>query len=156
MTGPYREAVEPGGPPDLRAAVQVAADAAAIVAELRQAFLASDEVASLRQAYHAEVGVRLTISSSRKYTRFEFPNCPRLHFKFEKVLERHRCVLHRGTPYDTTFVLTIPRLGCPDETIDWIRCAPASSGEAACTCPSGDGSLRWPCPTHPTGGKFNG
>lgn len=23
----------------------------------------------------------------------------------------------------------------------------------SCTCPSGDGSLRWPCPVHPPGGK---
>lgn len=23
--------------------------------------------------------------------------------------------------------------------------------ERACTCPSGDGSLRWPCPAHPPG-----
>lgn len=25
----------------------------------------------------------------------------------------------------------------------------SSSGVLSCTCPSGDGSLRWPCPTHP-------
>lgn len=24
-------------------------------------------------------------------------------------------------------------------------------GAPACTCPSGDGSLRWPCPAHPPG-----
>ena len=25
-----------------------------------------------------------------------------------------------------------------------------------CTCPSGDGSLRWPCPVHPPSGKLIG
>lgn len=28
-------------------------------------------------------------------------------------------------------------------------CADHKPTEQACTCPSGDGSLRWPCPVHP-------
>lgn len=33
----------------------------------------------------------------------------------------------------------------------WIACRRAAMLQAApvCTCPSGDGSLRWPCPVHP-------
>ena len=27
--------------------------------------------------------------------------------------------------------------------------APLGATQQQCTCPSGDGSLRWPCPTHP-------
>lgn len=34
-----------------------------------------------------------------------------------------------------------------DEAIE--RAATESGGSTACTCPSGDGSLRWPCPQHP-------
>lgn len=30
-----------------------------------------------------------------------------------------------------------------------MRLATPTPQAAACTCPSGDGSLRWPCPTHP-------
>ncbi|KFC61924.1 hypothetical protein [Massilia sp. LC238] len=29
-----------------------------------------------------------------------------------------------------------------------VRTAPRAVQQAACTCPSGDGSLRWPCPAH--------
>ncbi|MFD2298367.1 hypothetical protein QRO11_12200 [Paracidovorax citrulli] len=31
--------------------------------------------------------------------------------------------------------------------------AAAGRAMAACTCPTGDGSLRWPCPVHPPGRK---
>lgn len=32
-----------------------------------------------------------------------------------------------------------------------IAAAPEPPKPAQCTCPSGDGSLRWPCPVHPPG-----
>jgi hypothetical protein len=35
------------------------------------------------------------------------------------------------------------------EYYDAPQPAEQSSGVAQCTCPSGDGSLRWPCPKHP-------
>ena len=47
---------------------------------------------------------------------------------------------------------------CADDVLDAVPVylatpAPASAGQAGrvatCTCPSGDGSLRWPCPQHP-------
>jgi Lar family restriction alleviation protein len=31
----------------------------------------------------------------------------------------------------------------------WNTRATRDGGEVVCTCPSGDGSLRWPCPAHP-------
>lgn len=31
----------------------------------------------------------------------------------------------------------------------WPLTAPAPSAEPQCSCPSGDGSLRWPCAAHP-------
>jgi hypothetical protein len=33
--------------------------------------------------------------------------------------------------------------------MDGRRMSAPISGELRCTCPTGDGSLRWPCPTHP-------
>jgi len=30
-----------------------------------------------------------------------------------------------------------------------LAAAPKPEAQAVCTCPSGDGSLRWPCPSHP-------
>lgn len=36
------------------------------------------------------------------------------------------------------------------EVKDWNACRAAMlQAEPVCTCPSGDGSLRWPCPVHP-------
>lgn len=53
------------------------------------------------------------------------------------------------------FVANLVRAGGHDE-IDAIalraiaRALEQPEGrEAVCTCPSGDGSLRWPCPKHP-------
>lgn len=34
-------------------------------------------------------------------------------------------------------------------TLDAYRRAATGQAMAGCTCPSGDGSLRWPCPVHP-------
>lgn len=33
--------------------------------------------------------------------------------------------------------------------IQQALCDERQTREAKCTCPSGDGSLRWPCPAHP-------
>ena len=33
-----------------------------------------------------------------------------------------------------------------------VGCVPGEQGP--CTCPSGDGSLRWPCPVHSIGAEF--
>ncbi|MEX5744695.1 hypothetical protein [Massilia sp. X63] len=46
---------------------------------------------------------------------------------------------------------------CDDIDAEWARmlaAAPSYPSEAqTCTCPSGDGSLRWPCPAHPLEAK---
>lgn len=48
--------------------------------------------------------------------------------------------------------------GCPDcmdllrytdAVIDALAERSITEGSGACSCPSGDGSLRWPCPMHP-------
>ena len=38
----------------------------------------------------------------------------------------------------------------------WYNTLAQERAKAACTCPSGDGSLRWPCPAHPKAEKAGG
>ncbi|MDA8522017.1 hypothetical protein [Acidovorax sp. NCPPB 4044] len=61
----------------------------------------------------------------------------------------------KGTPYD----LMRLRRGLVYRTAEdaeararHMAAAHAGSAAIGCTCPSGDGSLRWPCPTHPPAG----
>jgi hypothetical protein len=39
-------------------------------------------------------------------------------------------------------------------TFEFGRAITEPHDSASCTCPSGDGSLRWPCPTHPPTGPI--
>lgn len=44
----------------------------------------------------------------------------------------------------------LPLVRVTEEVVDvgdWADLEPG--GSTTCTCPSGDGSLRWPCPQHP-------
>lgn len=48
-------------------------------------------------------------------------------------------VLHRASGLD----------GLPQRMMDAMLAAAPTQPSQQCTCPSGDGSLRWPCPSHP-------
>lgn len=57
---------------------------------------------------------------------------------------------HAGLPADDWFQLTAGEQIAFDAAAKLIPAQAAPTApQAVCTCPSGDGSLRWPCPAHP-------
>lgn len=78
-------------PEDIRDSVALSARISKIVEELRDAFYASTEMRVLRDIMHDTMRVSMVISSSRKYTRIEFPNAIRLRNTIEAILKNAGC-----------------------------------------------------------------
>lgn len=108
----YRKAVPWEHPEDFREAVQLTADMVRIRDAVEKLFLDSEEIAMLRQCYDTQTPIDLVISSSRKYTRFKFPNCTKLKTAVYDLLRDEHCDI-TGQPFtcDGCIELTVPRLG---------------------------------------------
>lgn len=117
-----RQAASPSVPEDFRQAVAEAAAAEEVMKEVRALVQNSHELKTLRRTYDKSVRVDMDVTSSRKYTRFEMPNCPALVNDMLLTLERLRCEVV-GSPLRTFshLILTIPRLGPINERIEVER-----------------------------------
>lgn len=107
-------------PDDIRVTTAYAARTGALVDEIEALFQSSPEIATLRATYSDEVEVAMRMSSSRKYTTFEFPNCPGLIAGVLAIFARHgldndkpRLANHR----DSTIQIGTLRIGPVTETI---------------------------------------
>lgn len=71
---------------------------------------------------------------------------PRLHIK-----EQPAPVVPEEKPIPNTLSMyAVDAVAAIAEVKGWNACRAAMlQAEPVCTCPSGDGSLRWPCPVHP-------
>ena len=89
------------------------ADAARIVDRVVAAFMSSQEIDDLRNAYENAVSVELQVSSSNKYTRFKFPNVRHLGARIRTILVEERCDLIGGgtRSYGEDMEVCVPRLG---------------------------------------------
>jgi hypothetical protein len=116
-------------PDDIRVTTRYAAlsvQCENLVQEIEALFQASPEIAALRATFDDEVQIAMRMSSSRKYTRFEFPNCPGLLAGVLEIFAKHelgndmpRLANHRnftieiGTlrigPVNETFYFGVPR-----------------------------------------------
>jgi len=96
--------------------------------EVRRAYQGSDEMRALHGALDqsdicnrpVKSALGLHVQSSRKYTRFKFPNCPRLRVEVVRILEHHKCDTNvRAYMHDIHVEITIPRLGQVNEFTDY-------------------------------------
>lgn len=98
-----------------------------MLSEIRWLYMNSEEITTLYKTFDlcpranspVQRALQLSITSSRKYTRIKFPNCPKLVKAIGYVLRKHRCAAvgndHR---HDLYIEVTIPRLGCGYETLE--------------------------------------
>jgi hypothetical protein len=108
------------GQVEFREATLMTAKAAQAQAEITAAFLASNEVRSLRAAFRGNVSLELRIFNSNKYTRIEIPDCPQLLAEITCILLLHGLKLGNPYAFGYTVQLVIPRTRMIDETIEWV------------------------------------
>lgn len=131
----WRVAVPPEGfaqgDPDQAFRLQVLASSATeqVLAEIRWAYLQSKEIRTLYKTFDlteevnlpVQRALRLQITSSRKYTKFRFPNCPQLKAAIHWILVRHKCqAVGRDHLLDLECEIAVPALGRINETHDFI------------------------------------
>lgn len=118
-----RQAASPSVPEDFRQAMIEAAMAEEVMKEVRALVHNSHELKTLRATYDKSVRLYMDVSSSRKYTRFDMPNCPALVNDLLLTLERLRCeIINQPYPSQGTNVeVSIPRLGPINERIEVER-----------------------------------
>lgn len=114
---------------DFRMQMLSAAATEALLAEVRRAYLDSEEMRTLYATFDLSAQVnspvqralQLAITSSRKYTRFTFPNCPQLKAKINWILQRHQCEIIRNNHLiDLECQISVHALGRINEVIDFI------------------------------------
>lgn len=116
--------------PDESFRLQVLAASATehVLAEIRWAYLLSDEVRilyntfDLREEVNSPVqrALQLQIHSSRKYTRITFPNCPGLKRHIHAILANHRCMrVGHDQLLDLHCTVSVPSLGLINEIHDF-------------------------------------
>lgn len=106
-------------PDDIRVTTALAAQADFVKQDLVNAFFDSSEMRYLALILHPDAPPRMTLQSSRKYTRIAFPYVPGLLDKVRQVLIDHGLQpdpnLHR-VPRDYMVEIATIRIGFPDET----------------------------------------
>lgn len=76
-------------PDDIRETVRMASQGATLLADLTRVFQTNEEMLTLSRTYHWRVKLEMHISSSRKYTHYKFPHCPKLRIDLLDVLRKH-------------------------------------------------------------------
>lgn len=132
----YRDPVPPDGfntgceGQNFRMQMLASAACEEIMIEVRRAFLNSEEMRALHATFDlspqcnspVQRALQLVVTSSRKYTRFRFPNCPQLKHKIRWILGRHQCQLIGNEHlHDLSCELSVHALGRIHETHDFIR-----------------------------------
>lgn len=101
-------------PDDLRETVRMAAQTERLMADIREAFQASEEMKTLRATFVPEVPITMRIESSRKYTRFHLANTPLLRKRILDILSNHGLIAsnhHHSYRNEHTVTLTVIRIG---------------------------------------------
>jgi hypothetical protein len=123
-----RKPLPPEGFDDFRLQLLVSASVGKLISEIEHAYLTSEEIRTLYRTFDmteehnrpVQRALRLEIASSRKYTRFRFPNCPQLKASIHWILTRHLCeTVGRDHLLDMHCTITVPCLGRVNNTMEW-------------------------------------
>jgi len=108
----------------MRELMMISAANEVMLAEVRFAYLHSEEIRTLYATFDLSPQVnspvqrelRLTVDSTNKCTHFTFPNCPRLSAQIHWILTRHKCeTIGHDYLLGLTRRISVPCLGCTYE-----------------------------------------
>lgn len=109
-------------PDDIRVTVGYAMRTDQLMQGVRELFQNSDEMRQLSHVFGANVDVHMGVTSSRKYTKFEFPRCPNLLEGLVQLLAYHGLEAKIDSyTYQWTMLVQVStvRIGAVNETITY-------------------------------------